>query len=98
MFEIGAVPPVQINAASCGRGFDGWTSTASVSQEAVRAGTDPPDVARAHPWLLTTGWRRWGLVDPAEGPGFAWIPALDLISQALTATSAGWTPFAAGRW
>jgi len=29
----------------------------------------PPLVAEARTWLLETGWRRIGLIDPAEVPG-----------------------------
>jgi hypothetical protein len=28
-----------------------------------------PPVARAKTWLLAVGWRRHGLLDPADGPG-----------------------------
>jgi REP element-mobilizing transposase RayT len=50
--------------ASSGRWFDGW-----------RVDTGPPDpadtreIAPAQTWLLRTGWRRHGLIDPAEVPG-----------------------------
>jgi hypothetical protein len=50
--------------ASSGRWLDGW-----------RVDTGPPDpvdtreVAPARTWLLRTGWRRHGLIDPAEVPG-----------------------------
>jgi hypothetical protein len=30
-----------------------------------------PEVARPRTWLLRVGWRRHGLVDPAELPGAA---------------------------
>ena len=66
----GGVPPLRLDVASSGRWFDGWKRVPSVSREMIRAGDDPPEVARAHTWLLTTGWRRRGLVDPAEVPGF----------------------------
>ncbi len=56
-----------IDLATSGRWFDGWKKgTAAVERGAgVRA------VAAAHTWLLSTGWRRYGLVDPSEVPGAA---------------------------
>lgn len=47
--------------------FDGW------SHEGWRRGLAPPPdgracVSRAHTWLLSTGWRRRGLLDPLEMP------------------------------
>jgi REP element-mobilizing transposase RayT len=63
----GAAPPVRLDVASSGAWFDGWKrSPPSIS--------DPPaeqDVAPAHTWLLSIGWRRHGLVDPGETPGSA---------------------------
>jgi REP element-mobilizing transposase RayT len=53
----------QPDPASSGRWFDGWRVT-----------TDPPsskaicEVAPARTWLLQTGWRRYGRVDPADVP------------------------------
>ena len=53
----------QPDSASSGRWFDGW-----------RIATAPPnpndtrEVAPARTWLLHTGWRRHGLIDPAEVP------------------------------
>ncbi len=69
--RYGVVPPLRLDAASSGRWFDGWKRTPSVSKESTRPGADPPEVARAHTWLLKFGWRKRGLVDPAEVPGFA---------------------------
>ncbi len=48
--------------ASSGRWFDGW----SVATEPPP--TDIPEVAPARTWLLRIGWRRHGLIDPAEVP------------------------------
>lgn len=53
---------VRIDPASSGRWFDGWRA------HAPRA-PDPPAVAAPRTWLLRIGWRRHGLVDPAEVPG-----------------------------
>jgi REP element-mobilizing transposase RayT len=53
----------ELDPASSGRWFEGW-----------RVATAPPDpadareVASARTWLLRTGWRRHGLIDPAEVP------------------------------
>jgi hypothetical protein len=53
-----------VDPASSGRWFDGWRST-PVSE--FRSAFVP--VARARAWLLAKGWRRHGLIDPAEVPG-----------------------------
>jgi hypothetical protein len=62
----GAAPPVRVDEASSGRWFEGW-------KHFPRGPTDslPREVAEARTWLLTRGWRRHGLVDPAEVPGGA---------------------------
>jgi hypothetical protein len=52
----------QIDPASSGRWFSGWRSGAPTSH-------DPPAVAAPRSWLLCVGWRRRGLIDPAEVPG-----------------------------
>jgi REP element-mobilizing transposase RayT len=57
-------PPaiIRIDPASSGRWFAGWrTPTPPVR--------DPPAVAVPRTWLLSVGWRRRGLLDPAEVPG-----------------------------
>jgi putative transposase len=46
--------------------FDGW-STAPRPTWVV--GTGPPPVTEATTWLLTLGWKRRGLIDPATIPG-----------------------------
>ena len=59
--------PVHLDGASSARWFDGWRpNAASGLPEATGA---HPEVARPRTWLLTVGWRRHGLVDPAEVPG-----------------------------
>jgi REP element-mobilizing transposase RayT len=55
-----------LDGASSARWFDGWRSKA-VSRFPGAIGT--PEVARPRTWLLRVGWRRHGLVDPAEIPG-----------------------------
>jgi hypothetical protein len=60
----GVAPPVRLDAASSGAWFDGWSRPPPASE--VRPTCE---VARARTWLLREGWRRHGLVDPAEVPG-----------------------------
>jgi hypothetical protein len=61
---------VGLDPASSARWFDGWKSKTALSGGATSAAShDPPAVARARTWLLTTGWRRHGLLDPADVPG-----------------------------
>lgn len=62
---------VELDPASSAAWFDGWRRRAIVTG---RGGATPtlassPPVARARTWLLTVGWRRHGLLDPAEVPG-----------------------------
>jgi putative transposase len=60
--------PVHLDGASSARWFDGWRpKVASRFQSA--SGTS--EVARPRTWLLRVGWRRHGLIDPAEVPGVA---------------------------
>jgi REP element-mobilizing transposase RayT len=63
---------VRLDPASSGRWFDGWNRERlkDVVREDRTADPDAPTaVARARTWLLTVGWRRYGLLDPAEVPG-----------------------------
>jgi hypothetical protein len=59
--------PVRLDPASSARWFGGWRS-GSVGAEASRA-MDAPAVRAPRTWLLAVGWRRLGLLDPAEVPG-----------------------------
>ena len=59
-----ATAPVRLDEASSARWFDGWKYRLRAPR--VR---EPPEVAGAHTWLLTWGWRRHGRIDPAEVPG-----------------------------
>jgi len=61
----GAPPPERLDEASSARWFKGWRR-APASREPPRGA---PEVAPPHTWLLSTGWRRHGLIDPAEVPG-----------------------------
>ena len=58
---------VRIDPASSGRWFDGWRRGAGL--EPASGEVHSPPVARAHSWLLRVGWRRLGLIDPADVPG-----------------------------
>ena len=61
----GAPPPVLLDEASSSRWFDGWRHVPG-SREPPR---ESPEVVPPRTWLLSTGWRRHGLIDPAEVPG-----------------------------
>ena len=60
----GTAPPERFDEASSARWFDGWKRR--LRAPPVR---EPPEVAGAHTWLLTRGWRYHGRIDPAEVPG-----------------------------
>jgi len=72
MRKLPAVSPasVRLDPASSARWFDGWKPGRSQNP-----GTHAPaavvhrPVARARTWLLAVGWRRYGLLDPADVPG-----------------------------
>ena len=66
--RFGASPPERLDAASSGRWFDGWRRVPS-SREPPPGPPGSPEVAPPRTWLLSVGWRRHGLVDPAEVPG-----------------------------
>jgi REP element-mobilizing transposase RayT len=54
---------VRIDPASFGAWFEGW------KDGGLRAFARASPVACARTWLLRLGWRRHGLIDPAEIPG-----------------------------
>ena len=60
-----ALPRGQTDAYSSSPWFDGWRGP--VLRRALGPVTSP--VARARTWLLTTGWRRLGLIPVDEVPG-----------------------------
>ncbi len=62
---------VRLDPASSARWFDGWRrdKIKEVVREEATPDDDRPAVARARTWLLTVGWRRHGLLDPADVPG-----------------------------
>jgi REP element-mobilizing transposase RayT len=59
---------VRIDPASSGAWFDGWRE--GVARLVRSHSVGPPPVARARTWLLRRGWRRHGLLDPADVPGW----------------------------
>lgn len=61
----------RLDPASSARWFDGWRLGTNRAPSAVAgaAPASPPPIARARTWLLTVGWRRHGLLDPAAVPG-----------------------------
>ena len=61
-------PPVVLDGASSGLWFDGWKGRGPPPGRYADADRSP-EVAAPRTWLLSKGWRRIGLVDPAEVPG-----------------------------
>lgn len=57
--------------ASSARWFEGWKREGVVTGRAPasRPRAAPSPVARARTWLLSVGWRKHGLLDPADVPG-----------------------------
>ena len=61
---------VRLDPASSAQWFDGWKRKSNVSADVAPAAShEHAPIARARTWLLTVGWRRHGLLDPAEVPG-----------------------------
>lgn len=61
---------VVLDPASSARWFDGWKRDLSPAMRRAPAGlSQKPTVARARTWLLKTGWRIHGLLDPRDVPG-----------------------------
>jgi REP element-mobilizing transposase RayT len=60
--------PVRLDPASSARWFDGWRS-GTVGPEQMARAPDLSPVRPARTWLLGVGWRRLGLLDPADVPG-----------------------------
>jgi hypothetical protein len=59
----------RIDPASSGRWFDGWRQRDRADRVDRAGAADQPAVALPRSWLLSVGWRRSGLIDPAEVPG-----------------------------
>jgi REP-associated tyrosine transposase len=60
---------VRLDPASSARWFEGWKRKVPSADEPPAARLTHPPVARAKTWLLAVGWRRHGLLDPADVPG-----------------------------
>lgn len=58
--------PSAVDPYSSGRTFDGWRS--DPREGPTRSGPPPIPTAPPHTWLLATGWRRHGLIDPGRAP------------------------------
>ena len=60
-----------LDPASSARWFDGWKRYVLETgrDRGLRPPAQPSPVARARTWLLTVGWKKHGLLDPAEVPG-----------------------------
>jgi REP element-mobilizing transposase RayT len=66
--RLGSAPAAaRLDPASSARWFDGWRWMPAAGASGVER-DGPCEVARARTWLLRMGWRRWGLLDPAEAP------------------------------
>jgi REP element-mobilizing transposase RayT len=61
--RTGSAPPVVLDDASSSAWFDGWSQELRPSSP-----PEPPPIAPPRTWLLRVGWRRHGLIDPAEVP------------------------------
>jgi REP element-mobilizing transposase RayT len=62
--KVSSAPRVPFDPASSACWFDGSRSQTANCLLEVRG---RPDVARPRTWLLRVGWRRHGLIDPADG-------------------------------
>ena len=56
-------PFVRIDSASSSRWFEGFTRYLPAARTGER------EVARPRSWLLSTGWKHYGAIDPATVPG-----------------------------
>lgn len=57
--------PAGLDPASSARWFDGWVGGTDPRSPPSSA---PRPIGRARTWLLSVGWRRWGLLDPNDAP------------------------------
>ena len=65
----GRKPPVVLDGASSGLWFDGWKGRSPPPLGRYADAYRRCEVAEPRTWLLEKGWRRIGLIDPAEVPG-----------------------------
>src|SRR5262245_66377027 len=66
--HVARTAPAGLDPASSARWFDVWQRSGVTSRFAA---SPLPEVAWPRTWLLRVGWRRHGLIDPAELPGTA---------------------------
>ena len=59
-------PEVKLDVCSSGAWFEGWRHPPP-GERPPSLETEPTALPRT--WLLSTGWRRHGLIDPSEVPG-----------------------------
>ena len=62
-------PPAVLDGASSGLWFDGWKGRSPPPFGRYADRDRACEVAAPRTWLLEKGWRRIGLIDPAEVPG-----------------------------
>ncbi len=60
---------VRLDPASSARWFEGWRRRVPLAEVGTATAPEKPPVAQAKTWLLRVGWRRHGLIDPADVPG-----------------------------
>jgi hypothetical protein len=60
-YHLHVLRTARIDPASSAAWFEGWRPGVLLSEA-----TGPPPVARPRTWLASVGWRRLGLLDPAE--------------------------------
>ena len=68
--SAGSAGSAALDPFSSALAFDGW---ARPSLRRIAPGAELLPTAFPRFWLITTGWRRHGLIDPAETPG---LPAI----------------------
>lgn len=59
----------RLDPASSGKWFDGWRVDVVTDADRADPLRERSPVARARTWLLSVGWRRHGLLHPADVPG-----------------------------
>jgi REP element-mobilizing transposase RayT len=82
--EDGRYGRAEVDPYSSGKGFDGWNRPVD---RRIRPDDELVPVKFADSWLLTVGWRRRGLISPAERPAAkAWY---DMVTSSPFAPSGG---------
>ena len=57
-----ALPDALLDPCASGLAFNGWSKSVRCLID------DAPPIAKSTTWLLNIGWRRGGLIDPADIP------------------------------